>query len=102
MLVFDEIDAGISGRISQKVGIAMKNLADFHQIITITHSPQIAALADVHICVMKHESKGRAHINAYPLQMNERMREVAKLLSGENITDAALQSAQELMEAKAV
>jgi DNA repair protein RecN (Recombination protein N) len=102
MLVFDEIDTGISGRISQKVGIAMKNLADFHQIITITHSPQIAALADVHISVVKHESKGKAHINVRPLAMNERMREVAKLLSGEDISEAALQSAQELMNVKAV
>lgn len=60
MLVFDEIDAGISGRIARKVGFAMRELAAFHQIIAITHLPQIAALADIHIAVEKTEIEGRA------------------------------------------
>ncbi|MBX7156002.1 MAG: DNA repair protein RecN [Candidatus Kapaibacterium sp.] len=97
MLVFDEIDTGISGRISQKVGIAMKDLADYHQIIAITHQPQIAALADTHIAVEKSESKNRVTVSAKVLDKKERVREVAKLLSGETITDATLKSARELI-----
>lgn len=97
MLVFDEIDIGISGRIAQKVGIAMKDLADYHQIIAITHQPQIAALADTHIAVEKAELKNRVTVSARVLDKKERVREVAKLLSGETITEATLKSARELI-----
>ena len=100
MLVFDEIDTGISGRISQKVGIAMKNLASFHQIIAITHQPQIAALADAHLSVVKIESDGRSKVTASFLPIEKRIREIAKLLSGEKITEASLESARELMNVK--
>ncbi len=96
MLIFDEIDTGISGRIAQKVGIAMKSLSGYHQIIAITHLPQIAALADSHIAVEKREIKKRSVISARVLTDDERFREVAKLLSGEEVTEASLQSAREL------
>lgn len=99
MLIFDEIDTGISGRIAQKVGIAMKNLSSYHQIIAITHLPQIAALADSHIAVEKREIKKRSVISARVLTDEERFREVAKLLSGEEVTEASLQSARELASA---
>lgn len=99
MLVFDEIDTGISGRIAQKVGIAMKHLSGYHQIISITHLPQIAALADSHIAVEKREIKKRSVISARVLNEDERMREVAKLLSGEEVTEASIQSARELANA---
>lgn len=98
LLVFDEIDTGISGRISQKVGIAMKKLASFHQIIAITHLPQIAALADAHLAVEKSESNGRAVVKAAFLPLDMRIKEIAKLLSGETITQASIESARELME----
>ncbi|MBS1537444.1 MAG: DNA repair protein RecN [Bacteroidetes bacterium] len=100
MLVFDEIDTGISGRISQKVGIAMKKLASFHQIIAITHQPQIAALADAHLAVEKIESNGRTYVKATFLNLEQRITEIAKLLSGEKITSASLESARELIEIK--
>ncbi|MBL8000025.1 MAG: DNA repair protein RecN [Candidatus Kapabacteria bacterium] len=99
MLVFDEIDTGISGRIAQKVGKAMKELAAYHQIIAITHQPQIAAMADTHISVSKSERKGRIVVNARVLRPDEQLREVAALLGGEEITDATLNSARELIEA---
>jgi DNA repair protein RecN (Recombination protein N) len=54
LLIFDEIDTGVSGRIAQKVGLSLKNLSSFHQIIAITHLPQIAALADIHFTVEKN------------------------------------------------
>lgn len=99
MLVFDEIDSGISGRISQKVGLAMKDLASYHQIIAITHQPQIAALADTHIAVQKQEKNGRVTVSATVLERKERVQEVAKLLSGEDVTTASLKSARELITA---
>lgn len=99
MLVFDEIDAGISGRIARKVGFAMHELAAFHQIIAITHLPQIASLADVHIAVEKTEKDGRAVVSAAVLTPEQRVGEVAKLIGGEAVTAAALGSARELIEA---
>ncbi len=97
LLIFDEIDTGISGRISQKVGQALKNLASFHQIISITHQPQIAALADIHFSVEKKVVEERVVSSIKKLKSEERIREVAKLLSGEIITETNLQTAKELM-----
>jgi len=97
ILVFDEIDTGISGRIAQKVGGVMKNLSSFRQVIAITHLAQIAALADEHLLVEK-ETEGNSTITKIrPLDKNEKVIEVAKLLSGEKVTDASIKSAKELM-----
>jgi len=97
VLVFDEIDTGISGRIAQKVGRVMKSLAGYHQVIAITHLAQIAALADEHLLVEK-ESEGEATITKIRLlEKNEKVIEVAKLLSGEKVTDASIKSAKELI-----
>ncbi|MFH1050962.1 MAG: DNA repair protein RecN [bacterium] len=99
MLVFDEIDSGISGRIAQKVGFAMKKLTEKHQIISITHLPQICALADKNIHVEKHETNGRTIINAHSLNKEEKLKETARLISGEIVTESSLKSARELIEA---
>jgi len=96
MLVFDEIDVGISGRIAQKVGKALKNLSRYHQIIAITHLPQIAALADEHIVVQKQVVGQRTVVTARSLPAKERLYEVARLMGGEEITDALLESARQL------
>jgi DNA repair protein RecN (Recombination protein N) len=96
MLVFDEIDKGISGHIAQKVGAVMKNLAKNHQIIAITHLPQIAALGDKNIYVEKHEGAERTTASAVTLDESSKLREIAKMLSGETISDAAIESATEL------
>ena len=97
LLIFDEIDTGVSGRIAQKVGNSMKDLASFHQIIAITHLPQIAALADHHFVVSKEQINGRVISSLKKIDTNEKIIEVAKLMSGENITDASLIGAKELM-----
>lgn len=98
ILVFDEIDTGISGRIAQKVGRVMKGLSEYRQVIAITHLAQIAALADEHLLVEK-ETEGNSTITKIrPLDKNEKVIEVAKLLSGEKVTDASIKSAKELME----
>jgi len=100
LLIFDEIDTGVSGKIAQKVGNALHGLAKFHQVIAITHLPQIASQADRHYVVEKTDTDGRSISRIRKLQEDEQVREVAKLMSGEKITDAALQSAAEMIAAK--
>ena len=98
ILVFDEIDTGISGRIAQKAGRVIKNLAKYHQVIAITHLAQIAALAEGHFEVSKEtDEEGQAVTKIRALDKSEKVIEVAKLLSGENVTDASIKSAKELM-----
>jgi DNA repair protein RecN (Recombination protein N) len=99
-LVFDEIDVGISGRIAQAVGKSLKNLSQFHQIVAITHLPQIASLADTHFVVEKTESHGRTTSRLRKLTDEECIKEVAKLMSGEEVTEAGLEGARELMGLK--
>lgn len=98
LLIFDEIDTGISGRIASKVGMAMRDLADFHQIIAITHLPQIAAMSSNHYVVEKEEQGKRTVTRVRRLSAEEHTHEVAKLMSGEVITESSLQMARELIE----
>ena len=97
LLIFDEIDTGVSGRIAQKVGAALKDLASFHQIISITHLPQIAGMANNHFAVEKKQIDNRAVSSIKKLSDNERINEVAKLISGEELTKASIESAKQLI-----
>lgn len=97
LLIFDEIDTGISGRVAQMVGTALKELAEYHQIIAITHLPQIAGLAHHHFAVEKFSTNGRVVSAVKYLNLEERIKEVAKLMSGEIISDASIKGAKELM-----
>lgn len=97
VLIFDEIDAGISGRIAQKVGRVLKKLSGYHQVIPVTHLAQIAALSDEHFLVEKEIEKDTTITKIRKLDKNERVIEVAKLLSGEKVTDASIKSAKELI-----
>ncbi len=96
-LIFDEIDVGISGRIAQAVGKALFSLAQAHQTICITHLPQIAGLSQTHFSVEKRSTKGKTITEIRKLDHNEKIREVAKLLGGEEITDTTLKNARELV-----
>jgi DNA repair protein RecN (Recombination protein N) len=100
LLIFDEIDVGVSGRIAQAVGKSLKALSQFHQVIAITHLPQIAGLADQHFVVEKVEEKKRTTTRMRRLTDEERVEEVAKLMSGAEVTAAGLRSARELMGLK--
>ena len=100
LLIFDEIDVGVSGRIAQKVGNVLKDLAKYHQIIAITHLPQIAGLADHHYVVEKRLKNRRVISLIKQLDAKERIVEVAKLISGEEITEASLKGAKQLMSNK--
>jgi DNA repair protein RecN (Recombination protein N) len=97
-LIFDEIDTGISGRISQKVGFIMKKISSNRQLITITHLPQIAALGDNNILIKKIDNGDKTLIKANILNDVEKVLEIAKLLSGENLTEASISSAKELIK----
>jgi DNA repair protein RecN (Recombination protein N) len=96
-LVFDEIDSGISGAVARKTGLTMLELSDSHQIIAITHLPQIASLSTSHIAVSKFTEDGRTFVKAKPLSGEEKISEVARLLSGDVVTDASMESARELV-----
>lgn len=97
LLVFDEIDTGVSGRIAQKVGKVLKNLSTSHQIISITHLPQIAAFANHHYKVQKETNSDRVISLIKKLNNEERVTEIAKLLSGEKVTKSNIQAAKELI-----
>lgn len=96
-LIFDEIDSGISGVTAQKVGKMMKKLSGSHQIIAITHLPQIAAEADSAFLIEKTTREGRTFTNIRALADEERVTELARLLGGENITDSVLSAAKEML-----
>lgn len=100
LMIFDEIDTGVSGRIAQKVGYALTELAGFYQIIAITHLPQIAACGNQHYVVEKGLNDERVTSNIRLLNENERVEELAKLISGEVLTESSLSSARELLEFK--
>jgi DNA repair protein RecN (Recombination protein N) len=100
ILVFDEIDTGISGAVARKVGESMRELGQFHQIIAITHLPQIASLGDAHFVVEKYVEDNRTKTRIRPLEGDERAAQVATLMSGARLTDAAMESARELMVRK--
>lgn len=100
VLIFDEIDSGISGRIAQKVGKALFELANYHQIIVITHLPQIAAFANHHFVVEKIQSDNRSISKIRYLNEQERIIEIAKLLSGESITEISIETAKQLLNSK--
>jgi DNA repair protein RecN (Recombination protein N) len=98
VMIFDEIDTGISGNISDKVGREMRKLSEHCQIVAITHQPQIASQAHKHYRVEKVEAGDRTITRITPLSEEEHIHEVASLMSGEEITDSALTSARELIE----
>lgn len=98
VMIFDEIDTGISGNISEKVGREMRKLSEYCQIVAITHQPQIASQAHKHYRVEKVEEDERTVTRIVPLTDEEHIHEVASLMSGETITDSALTSAKELIE----
>lgn len=97
-LIFDEIDSGISGRTAQMVAEKIKMTGKNHQIICITHLPQIAAMADHHFLIEKTSSADSTISNIRPLEREESIQELARMLGGVKITDTVLQNAKEMKE----
>lgn len=100
-IIFDEIDTGVSGSVAEKMAHIMDEMGrDDRQVISITHLPQIAALGKTHYKVSKSESKDSTVSNMYELNQDQRVQEVAQMLSGSNVTEAALANARELLNMK--
>ena len=98
-LVFDEIDIGIGGRAAEAVGRKLKTLALGQQVLCITHLPQIAAFGDQHFLIEKTEREGRTQTQVRRMELEERRREIARMLSGETLTETSLRHAEVLIEA---
>lgn len=98
-IIFDEIDTGVSGKMAEKMADIMKEMGEANrQVISITHLPQIAAKGSIHYKVEKHETENGTTSLMRRLNDEERVQEIAQMLSGENITDAALTNAKELLK----
>ena len=96
-LIFDEVDTGVSGSAAQKVGLKLKEVSASRQVLCVTHQAQIAALADSHFLIKKNVSDGRTYTEISLLNYDGRLRELARILDGVNVTDTALAHAERLM-----
>jgi DNA repair protein RecN (Recombination protein N) len=96
VLIFDEVDAGIGGRTAEHVGMRLKSLATKHQVLCITHLPQIAAMADRHMMIEELSKKDGLWVSVRETSREEREEEIARMLSGK-ITDISLRHARELL-----
>ena len=100
-LVFDEIDTGIGGRAAEAVGKKLKQLARSHQVLCVTHLPQIATFGDLHYVIEKKESGGRTRTTIRPVTGEERTEEVARMLSGAKLTETSRKHAEQMIKANA-
>lgn len=96
-LIFDEVDAGVSGRAAQKVAEKLSSVAASRQVLCVTHLPQIAAMADVHFLISKAEKNGRTYTSVTPLDREGRKQELARIIGGATITETTLKSAEEML-----
>jgi DNA repair protein RecN (Recombination protein N) len=97
--VFDEIDVGIGGRVAEAVGLRLKELSRSQQVLCVTHQPQIASLADRHFVVSKDINGSRTRVGINELADGERVDEIARMLAGASVTDAARENAREMLRA---
>lgn len=97
-IVFDEIDSGIGGRVSEAVGLKLKKLAQSNQVLCVTHQAQIARFADTHLLVAKEVAAGRTEIKVSRLDRRSRVEEIARMLTGAEITESARRHARELIK----
>jgi DNA repair protein RecN (Recombination protein N) len=99
VLVFDEIDANVGGRLGSVIGSRLRHLAEHHQVLCITHLPQIASYADRHLTVRKEVSGQRTETKVRTMEGRERLQELAEMIGGQRITDTTRAQAQELLDA---
>ena len=98
-IIFDEIDTGVSGKIAEKMALIMQQMGlNNRQVISITHLPQIAALGQTHYKVYKEETDEGTTSRMVMLEGDERIKEIAQMLSGSDITEAAINNAKELLK----
>lgn len=96
-LIFDEIDTGVSGKASRKIGLKLKELGAFTQVVCVTHSAQIASVADSHFLIEKNVQNDRTYTNVTVLDYDGRKNELARIMGGINATESLLKSAEELL-----
>lgn len=96
-LIFDEVDAGVSGRASRKIGLKLKSVGEVCQVICVTHSAQIASAADNHLLIQKEFKNDKTYTKVVHLDFEQRKRELARIMGGMEITDALLKSAEEML-----
>ena len=96
--VFDEVDAGIGGRVAEAVGRRLRNISSDNQVLCVTHLPQIAAFARCHCSVQKEVIEGRTETIVKSLNESERIQELSRMLGGETITQTVRDHAQEMLE----
>ena len=96
-MIFDEVDAGVGGAVAQVVGRKLKELARFHQVLCVTHLPQVAAFADTHFLVEKEERRGATRSRVSALGAGGRRR-IARMLGGAEVTDKFRRAARKLIE----
>jgi DNA repair protein RecN (Recombination protein N) len=97
-IVFDEIDAGIGGRVSEAVGAKLKRLSETNQVLCVTHQPQIARFADSHLLIRKGVADGRTEVSVERLDRRARIEEIARMLTGADITESARRHAREMLK----
>jgi len=97
-IVFDEIDSGIGGRVSEAVGAKLRKLSETNQVLCVTHQPQIARFADSHLVVRKEAVRGKTEIAVNRLDRKGRVEEIARMLTGAEITDTARRHAREMLK----
>ncbi len=94
-LIFDEIDTGVSGRAAQKIGIKLKEISSIRQVLCVTHLAQIAIMGDNHLLIEKRTIEDRTSTNVYQLNFDERKKEIARIMGGENVSELMLKNAEE-------
>lgn len=97
-VIFDEVDTGVSGDIADRMGSMMADIAKGMQVFSITHLPQVAVKGKTHLLVFKHDENERTVSNVRILNHEERIREIARMLSGKEINEAALDNARVLLK----
>lgn len=97
-LIFDEIDTGVSGKAAQKIGMKLREVGQLRQVLCVTHLSQIAVMADHHLMIEKQTDCGRTETHVIPLTEEGRIREIARIMGGENPSELLLRSAQEELE----
>jgi len=96
--IFDEVDTGISGKTARKIGIKLLEIGKKMQVLSVTHSAQVASLATAHYKIAKHEEEGRTVATVTPLDREGRIGEVARILGGISVTDTQRRAAIEMIE----
>ena len=97
-IIFDEVDTGVSGRVAQAIAEKIYKVATGSQVLCISHLPQVAAMADIHLFIAKKVMDGRTNTSVTPLALDEKIKEIGRMISGVEITDLTKQHANELIQ----